>query len=492
MKDVCASLILIFGFLGLNSGAVTPPSAPQNFHLLVPGAPAISTPPANATVMVGQNVTFTATASGAVPLAYQWTFNGVNVGSGNSSYTRTGCQLSDNGGQVRVTVINSMGSSQSSLATLTVNPNIPNYFAGPAGSSSNSGLSTNSSWSLSYALSMAGPSNMITLLPGTYPSIQITASGTTLRSQIKWGARVVGSPGTHGVVTVAGVSNVIVDGLEVAYSYIDGVKFNGPNNTVRNCWIHHAGKGDPNAVVNTNSSFTGQGVSAHDQYGTIVENNLIENCGVWLRHDHRIYLNGTNCVIRNNVIRDNLQYGVQLYDYPNECSGIQVYNNLIYNNNSGLTVWADSGYTNYVYNNTIVVASNYCVVSMYGHLLAKNNILAVQSGWWPTVDPENGSVVETDYNLVNKSPQSPYPGGPHDVVASQPGFVKFANGLYWLSSTSPARNAGNPQIASPVDFFGRSGTAVRDIGAFQYSDVLAADTRVLDPITPGSDYWSVY
>jgi hypothetical protein len=446
--------------------------------------------PQSQTVMVGQSATFTAAVDGNPPMAYQWTFNGLPVVSGSSSYTRTNCQLADDGSRVGLVVSNAMGTSQSSWATLSVKPSTPNYFVGPAGSSGNTGLSTNSPWSLSYALSQAGPSNIITLMPGTYSSIAITTSGSTFRSQIKWTARILGSAGTHGIVTGTGVSNVVVDGFEVAYSYIDGIKFNGPNSTARNCWVHHAGKGDPNAVVNTDMSYTGQGIAAHDQDGTLIENNLIENCGMWTRHDHGIYLNGTNCIIRNNVIRNNLAYGVQLYDYPQECSNIQIYNNLIYNNNAGLTVWADSGYTNYVYNNTIIAQSNYCVVSAYGHLIAKNNILVVSSGWWPTLVGENGSVVETDYNLVNKAPQAPYPGGTHDIVASDPGFVNPGNGLYWLSSGSSARNASSPDVTLPIDFFGRSGLPLRDVGAFQYSTTLSGDIRVLDPIASGSDYWS--
>lgn len=490
MKAVAALLILAWVLLNQTAFSSSAPSPPTNLHITQSGAPVITSQPQSQTVTAGQSATFSAAASGDAPLSYQWTFNGLNVASG-SSYTRSNCQLDDDGDRVRVTASNGAGSVQSSSQRLTVNPNLPNYFVGATGSIVNTGLSTNSPWPLDYALSQATPSNIITLLPGTYPSIAIPTSGLTLRSQTKWGARVIGSPGAHGIVTQTGVSNVVVDGFEVAYSYIDGVKFNGPNNTVRNCWIHHAGKGDPNAVVNTDMSFTGQGVAAHDQYGTLIENNLIENCGVWMRHDHGIYLNGTNCVIRNNVIRNNLAYGIQLYDYPSECADTQVYNNLIYNNDAGVTVWADSGYTNYLYNNTIIAPSNYCVISEYGRIIVKNNILLVTSGWWPTIGPGNGSVVETDYNLVSKSPAPPYPGGPHDVVASNPGFVNQSNGLFWLTSNSPARGMANSSVSPPIDFFGRSDSLVSDVGAFQYSATLAGDSRILDPAPPGLDYWSL-
>jgi Immunoglobulin I-set domain len=66
-----------------------------------PAGPAISTAPANATVLVGSNVTMTVAASGT-SLAYQWQKNGVNLsdggnisGSASASLTLSNCQLSD-------------------------------------------------------------------------------------------------------------------------------------------------------------------------------------------------------------------------------------------------------------------------------------------------------------------------------------------------------------------------------------------------------------
>jgi hypothetical protein len=41
-----------------------------------------------------------------------------------------------------------------------------------------------------------------------------------------------------------------------------------------------------------------------------------------------------------------------------------------------------------------------------------------------------------------------------------------------------------------VDFFGRTGLPTRDPGAFQYSDMLATDTRILDPSGTKPDYWA--
>ncbi len=90
--------------------------------------PAISAPPQGRTVSLGQEVTFSVTASGTPPLTYQWQRNDVDIsGATSASYTFTPA-LSDSGATFRVIVRNSAGSTTSSRATLTVtstNPTAP-------------------------------------------------------------------------------------------------------------------------------------------------------------------------------------------------------------------------------------------------------------------------------------------------------------------------------------------------------------------------------
>jgi glucose/arabinose dehydrogenase len=88
--------------------------------------PAINTHPASQTINAGQPVTFTVTASGTPPLAYQWQRNGVNIdGATSSSYTIPVVTNADNGAQFRVEVSNVVGSVISHSATLTVPSNRP-------------------------------------------------------------------------------------------------------------------------------------------------------------------------------------------------------------------------------------------------------------------------------------------------------------------------------------------------------------------------------
>ena len=82
--------------------------------------PAITSQPQSQTNSVGANVTFTVTATGTEPLAYQWRFNTTNiVGATTNSYTINDLQAT-NAGEYSVVVTNLAGSVTSSNATLTV------------------------------------------------------------------------------------------------------------------------------------------------------------------------------------------------------------------------------------------------------------------------------------------------------------------------------------------------------------------------------------
>lgn len=82
--------------------------------------PSITTQPVNQTNSVGANVSFFVTASGTVPLAYQWRFYGTNVsGATTNPFSISNIQAS-NAGNYTVVVTNAFGSVTSSVATLTL------------------------------------------------------------------------------------------------------------------------------------------------------------------------------------------------------------------------------------------------------------------------------------------------------------------------------------------------------------------------------------
>jgi pectate lyase/pectin methylesterase-like acyl-CoA thioesterase len=84
------------------------------------GAPVITQPPAAQTAVIDAAITFTVSASGAGPIAYQWTKDGMPIaGATGATFTRTALQLSD-AGFYGVTISNGIGSVTSAPALLTV------------------------------------------------------------------------------------------------------------------------------------------------------------------------------------------------------------------------------------------------------------------------------------------------------------------------------------------------------------------------------------
>ena len=112
-------------------GAVTSAAGQLTVGL---ATPSISAQPQNVTVIPGQYATFAVTASGSLPLSYQW-FHNTNTllaGDTHSVLTLTNVQPAD-AGTYSVVVSNEVGSTISSNAVLTVNtnPSAPVFIAQP-------------------------------------------------------------------------------------------------------------------------------------------------------------------------------------------------------------------------------------------------------------------------------------------------------------------------------------------------------------------------
>ncbi len=99
-----------------NAGSIT--SAVATLTVNVP--PSITAQPQSLTVPAGSNATFSVTASGTVPLTYQWRFNNTNLtGAIGTNYTVTNVQTS-NAGSYTVVITNVAGSVTSAVAVLTM------------------------------------------------------------------------------------------------------------------------------------------------------------------------------------------------------------------------------------------------------------------------------------------------------------------------------------------------------------------------------------
>ena len=94
--------------------------------LIVTGPPVITTPPASQNAAAGANIAFNVTASGTMPLSFQWRFIGADLSDGGQFGGTSTPALSvanvqpANAGSYSVVVTNVAGSVTSAVATLTV------------------------------------------------------------------------------------------------------------------------------------------------------------------------------------------------------------------------------------------------------------------------------------------------------------------------------------------------------------------------------------
>ncbi|HEU4391225.1 MAG TPA: pectinesterase family protein, partial [Blastocatellia bacterium] len=105
----------------VTNGAGSVTSAPATLIVTTtPLAPSIAVQPASATVVVGNPVQFTVTASGSSPLDYQWRKDGTPISGATSAAYSIATVSAADAGAYTVTVTNSVGSATSDPAVLTV------------------------------------------------------------------------------------------------------------------------------------------------------------------------------------------------------------------------------------------------------------------------------------------------------------------------------------------------------------------------------------
>jgi hypothetical protein len=89
-------------------------------NVIVPGEPHIAVQPADLTLAVSSNATFSVLACGAAPLFFQWQYSGTNLpGATNAVLTLSDISTND-AGDYDVVITNSFGWITSAVATLTV------------------------------------------------------------------------------------------------------------------------------------------------------------------------------------------------------------------------------------------------------------------------------------------------------------------------------------------------------------------------------------
>lgn len=286
---------------------------------------------------------------------------------------------------------------------------------------------------------------------------------------------------------------IMIEGFEIRDGS-DGIKFHNSHDiTIRGNWIHDNTPGQ---------GILGNGTRILIDRNRINHNGNFAGCAITqseCNKDHGIYASGTSFTITNNLIYDNLAYGIQVagvhpYDrskhagpeYVLSADWIIANNTLAYNaNRSGIVIWGSTCNNAQIYNNIFyengVNIPNWAAngIDFVGTtctgIQIKNN-LSYASGAGAEAFLSQGAKEGVHYtqsgNIVNVS--DPAFANAPPILPDSPNFA--------LTERSPAIDKGLPlaTIKVAVDGTARPQGRAHDIGAYEY--VPDADAR--SPMAP--------
>ena len=314
-------------------------------------------------------------------------------------------------------------------------------------------------------------------------------------------------------------NNIYIQDCEVSCSEDGGIVFEeGSNAFVSNCDIHHNNDIGPSAgheAVSFDNIDTfeikycdvhhneEEGIDAKygATNGNIHHNNVYENNGP------NIYISAVNNInVYNNRVHDTSglygpKSGIMLsveasYNYNQDnLYGINLYNNLIYNNYCGISFWTENGafsYTNYhdiyiinnvIYNNTKNSGCGFEISNGLPEMFSDNLVIRNNIFWENNVYAQSRTIkgdsdilnkFTIDHNLF-KSGEASNTFGTDYIMTPDVKWIDKANHDFRLQPDSPAIDAGSAINAPSIDYDDgsrpkdgdRNGTAIHDIGAFE-------------------------
>lgn len=366
------------------------------------------------------------------------------------------------------------------------------YYVSTVGSDSNPGTISQPFQTISKGIGVANPGDTILIREGKYPGFNINLRGKkdawiTIKSypgeHVTIDKKLGG--GSEAVISVStGSCFFILDGLEITDStsgrnnainmprksrdpYHDIIIRNNEIHNTKSSAIHvsASGSGKPyniqfinNHIHHIGFPYSGYGFYVggnnllfkgniiHDApfgmhnkklYNSVIEDNIVYNCGGKYEHSSGFKTNGSNIAIwddeagDNNIIRNNIVYGARACS-GHWCAGIHVkssntliVNNIVYNNSVG--IYTPSGKDNIIRNNILYKNSDSLKI---------------------------GSGNTTDHNLIDIDPK----------------FVNPEGANFHLQSSSPAINAGMTisEVTNDIEGTPRPQGGAYDIGAYEF------------------------
>lgn len=282
--------------------------------------------------------------------------------------------------------------SQSNVCSTATSPT---YYVSPSGNDSNSGKTLAQAFlTISHAVNIATPGNLIQIEPGSYSAFTIwnedgTASQPIVlrgdpaypRNQVvvNGGIWITGTywnichfrqtNNTSGMgISGENESYVTVDDVEADHNQQNGYRVYGPSDhtTLSNSYIHD------NVLENVNGSGShfDEGVALEDTTTSVIRNNLVENNwgeGIDVMHDTNATLDvgltePMNNVVQGNVVHNAWAQGI----YNDAASGTFISGNLVYFDNSAYQPSQNNG---------IIIADENVVGEGATNVVIENNIV---------------------------------------------------------------------------------------------------------------------
>ena len=355
-------------------------------------------------------------------------------------------------------------------STTTASTSANNYYVATTGSDSNAGTQSAPFRTIMKASTVTKPDTTVHVAPGTYAeTITTTANGTAsgrIRyvSDTKWGAKIV--PVANGdTMWKADGGYTDIDGFQIngtgSTSVRQGIYLTGGNSTVKNSWVHHVAEnsgcdGGGGAALLADQG-RGQAFNNYDFTG-----NLVHNIGGGCGFIQGIY-HASSGTIKNNVV----YASVQAINMGHDAHNIDAVNNTLFGN-SGYGVWFGGCTEAYTSNNcpmSGINIQNNIIYDNYGGIQGPN--ASEDTGGNNTI--QNNVVVSNgiSFDLASHSL-----GQVSGTINADPQFVNYirsGGGDYHLRSSSSAIDKGISTRAPSTDINGTArplGAGI-DIGAYE-------------------------
>ncbi|HYG86190.1 MAG TPA: choice-of-anchor Q domain-containing protein [Azospirillum sp.] len=315
----------------------------------------------------------------------------------------------------------------------------------------------------------AQPGTTVHVAPGTYEGgFQTTASGTTgapIRyvSDVKWGAKIVGSNNGEQEGWDNRGSNVVIDGFEVdgsGSSWLFGIYTAGSNSVVQNTKVHDIVRSS-DAFSKASTGVGGAGIMGDSWTGGTnikVLGNVVYNIGpfdVSSSLVHGVYM-ATSGQVQNNLVGNVVGDGITTW---HDATNLKILNNTVFQaRGAGVMIGSGDHYHTKSPNDYSQISNN----------ILYDNAKGIQ---------EHGNVGSSNAytnNLVygNRTNWLLRSGKATGTVSADPKFINYVrsgDGDYRLSPGSPAIDAGDSTNAPAVDLDGVSRPQSKgvDIGAYE-------------------------